>query len=249
MSRRHLAADRLQRAHGGQGLQPAPHLADEAEACAVQDDVAHALCWFGDAVPRHWKSGGPLPEGLHAPLPPAGVRPSPARLSDRPFALRGIEAEVALRLGEPVGAARAAGLDRAGALALVDAMAVTIEVVDSRWLEGLDAPPLARLADLLCHGALVIGDWVPVDRTRDWSAQAGRVRVGGGDWHGFRGSHPLGEPAAVLPAWLRHATRHGAVLPAGSVVTTGSWCPLLHAAPGDEVVAEFDDIGEARLVF
>lgn len=249
MSQRSLATDRLQRAHRGEGLQPAPVLADEAEACAVLDDVARALHWFGEAMPTHWKSGGPAPAGQHAPLPPAGVRQSPAGLADRPFTLRGIEAEVALRLGEPVDAARAAGIDRAGALALVDAMAVAIEVVDSRWREGLDAPPLAKLADLLCHGALVIGTWVPVDRTRDWSAQAGRVRVGGAGWQAFRGSHPMGEPAAVLPAWLRHATRHGAVLPAGSVVTTGSWCALLHAAPGDEVMAQFDGIGDARLVF
>lgn len=249
MSQRALAAERLQAAHRGMGLQPAPALADEAEAYAVQDDIASALRWFGGAVPTHWKSGGPAPDGLHAPLPPAGVRPSPARLSDLHFTLRGIEAEVALRLGQPVDAALAARLDRTGALALVDAMAVAIEVVDSRWREGLDAPPLAKLADLLCHGAIVIGDWTSLDRTRNWSTQAGRVRVGRGAWQPFRGSHPMGEPAAVLPAWLRHATRHGAVLPAGSVVTTGSWCPLLHAAPGDEVVAEFDAIGDARLVF
>lgn len=249
MSQRSLAADRLRRAHRGEGLQPAAALADETEAYAVLDDVARALHWFGEAVPTHWKSGGPAPCGQHAPLPPAGVRPSPASLSDIRLTLRGIEAEVALRLGEPVDAARAAGIDRAGALALVDGMAVAIEVVDSRWHEGLDAPPLARLADLLCHGALVIGTWVPVDRTRDWSAQAGRVRVGDGAWQTFRGSHPMASPAAVLPAWLRHATRHGAVLPAGSVVTTGSWCPLLHASPGDAVEAAFDGIGDARLVF
>ena len=51
MSQRSLATDRLQRAHRGEGLQPAPVLADEAEACAVLDDVARALHWFGEAMP------------------------------------------------------------------------------------------------------------------------------------------------------------------------------------------------------
>lgn len=245
------AADRLQLARQGAGLQAAPPVADDREAYAVQQAVGQAQGWFDAAPPRHWKSGGPSVAApvLHAPLPPAGVRPSPATLADLPFTLRGIEAEVALRLGHAVDAALAATLDRDGALALVDAMAVAIEVVDSRWAEGLDAPPLAKLADLLCHGALVIGDWVPVDRGRDWSAQTARVRIGHAPWQAWTGSHPMADPAFVLPAWLRHATRHGAVLPAGSVVTTGTWCGLLQAAPGDAVEAVFDGIGHARLSF
>ena len=245
------AVERLCRARQGAGLQAAPALADAAEAYAVQREVGRVFGWYVDASPAHWKSGGPAPDApvLHAALPPAGVRRSPATLNDLPFALRGIEAEVALRLGRPVDAALAATLDRGGAVGLVDAMAVALEVVDSRWTEGLEAPPLAKLADLLCHGALVVGDWVPVDRTRDWSTQAGRVRIGAAPWQAFRGSHPMADPAAVLAAWLRHATRDGAVLPAGSIVTTGTWCGLLHAAPGDEVDAVFDGIGSARLTF
>jgi 2-keto-4-pentenoate hydratase len=57
----------------------------------------------------------------------------------------------------------------------------------------------------------------------------------------------MGEPAWVLAAWLRHATRDGAVLAAGSVVTTGTWCGILQAQAGDAVQADFDGIGQARL--
>ena len=63
----------------------------------------------------------------------------------------------------------------------------------------------------------------------------------------FQGSHSLADPAFVLPAWLRHATRDGAVLAAGSVVTTGSWCGLLPAQRGDDITVAFDGIGQARL--
>ena len=34
------------------------------------------------------------------------------------------------------------------ATALIDAMCVSIELVDSRWTDGRDAPALAKLADL-----------------------------------------------------------------------------------------------------
>jgi len=246
---RDLATARLLRARRQQRPEPAPPLADAAAAYAVQDQVARALDWFGDAPARYWKSGGPSREAelAHAALPSAGVWPSGMQAGDWPFVLRGIEAEVALRLREPVDAARAAALTHATALALIDSMCVSIEVVDSRWREGLQSPPLAKLADLGCHGALVLGPWVAFDAGRDWSAQTLRVRIGREAAQVFKGSHALGDPAFVLPAWLRHATRDGAVLAAGSVVTTGTWCGLLMAAKGDEVRVEFDGIGSAKV--
>lgn len=246
-----IAAARLLQARREHRLPPAPTLADEAQGYAVQAQVARALGWFGEATPLYWKSGGPSRDAAisHAPLPPAGVWPSPAQAALPVFTLRGIEAEVALRLREPVDAARAAALDLAGARALIDAMCVSIEIVDSRWAEGLQAPPLAKLADLLCHGALVLGDWVPFDAVRDWRAQVCRVRVSAQPVQVFQGTHSMADPAFVVPAWLRHATRDGTVLAAGSVVTTGTWCGLLQARAGDEVEVGFDGIGSACVRF
>lgn len=244
-----LATTRLLSARRTHQLETAPSLPDAEAAYGVQVAVAARLGWFGAGPARHWKSGGASRSVAlsHAPLPPSGVWSSPADARTWPFTLRGIEAEVALRLREPVDADQAAALDLDSARALVDAMCASIEVVDSRWLEGLDAPPLAKLADLLCHGALVLGPWVDVDAARDWSCQACRVRVGTQAPQTFRGSHALVDPFFVLPAWLRHATRDGAVLPAGSVVTTGTWCGLLHAQPGDEVEVVFDGVGAASV--
>ena len=226
---------------------PAPALTDAAAAYAVQAGVARALGWFGDAVPQHWKSGGLSREAVatHAPLPPAGVWASPADARAWPFTLRGIEAEVAMRLREPVDAERAAALDVQGARALVDAMCVSIEIVDSRWVEGLQAPALAKLADLQSHGALVLGAWAPFDAARDWAAQVCRVRIGAQAVREFRGTHSMADPAFMLPAWLRHATRDGAVVAAGTVVTTGTWCGVLMVLAGDEVEVVFGGIGEA----
>ena len=223
--------------------QPVPELPDAASAYRVQAAVAEALGWFGDVPPRHWKSGGPSRDAVltHAPLPPAGVWASPADARGAAFHFRVIEAEIALRLGESVDAARAAS----PAPALIDAMCVSIEIVDSRWQPGLQSPALAKLADLQSHGALVLGAWQPYT-PRDWAAQ--RVAVTIGDTRrDFQGSHSLGDPAWGLPAWLRHATRDGLVLPAGTVVTTGTWCGMLMAQAGDAVQVAFDGIGEARV--
>jgi 2-keto-4-pentenoate hydratase len=229
-------------------------LQDADEAYAVQAATAAALGWFDDSpgsdAPRHWKSGGPSRSAVltHAALPPAGVWASPADATHPPWRLRGIEAEVALRLGEDVDRARAAQLTLDEARALVDAMGVTIEIVDSRWATGLDAPPLAKLADLQLHGALVLGDWLPFDAKRDWSAQRCEVQIGAQEQH-FRGTHALADPAFVLPAWLRHATRNGQVLRGGSVVTTGTWCGILQAQAGELVSARFDGLGQVRVQF
>jgi 2-keto-4-pentenoate hydratase len=223
---------------------------DAAAAYAVQDGVAQSFGWFADAPPRHWKSGGPSRDAVltHAPLPPAGVWASPAHAGAWPFHFRGIEAEVALRLGRDVAPELVPSLDGPKAAALIDAMCVSIEIVDSRWAEGVAAPALAKLADLQLHGALVLGVWASF-AARDWSAQTCQVRIGSQPVVERRGSHALADPTFVLPAWLRHATRTGHTVPAGTVVTTGTWVGLLHAAAGDLVTAEFDGIGQASVQF
>ncbi len=241
--------------HARRTLQPADaaplatSLLTADDAYLVQAAVANELGWFDDTggVARHWKSGGAsrsAPLG-HAPLPPAGVWASPADASPWPFRLRLIEAEVALRLGEAVDAERAAALDENSAPSLVEAMAVSIEVVDARWQQGVQAPALLRLADLQSHGALVLGEWRPFE-ARDWSQQRCEVHIGG-TVREYRGTHAVGDPAFVLTQWLRFATAEGAVLPAGTVVTTGTWCGALEAQAGDAVRVVFDGLGEARV--
>lgn len=244
------ATDALVQARRGGPPPAAVALPDEAAAYAVHDALGHALGLFGDGVPRHWKSGGPSRDRplAHAPLPDDGVWPSPADGRQRPWRLRGIEAEVALRLARAVTPADAATLDAEAAAAWVDAMAVAIEVVDSRWAEGLQAPALSRMADLQSHGALVLGAWQPF-APRDWAAQALTVTVGAQAPRRFTGTHSLADPAWVLPALLRHATRHGGTVAAGTVVTTGTWCGVLHAAAGDLVRVVFDGLGEAEVRF
>lgn len=223
-------------------------VAQPDDAYAVQQQVADAMGWFAPGVPRHWKSGG-ASRGMvltHAPLPPQGVRTSPADFSDMHFDAPGIEAEIALRIGADVTPAQAAMVTPDTAAGLVDAMTVSIELVDSRWRDGPNAAALLRLADAGLHGALALGDWVPYAPAHDWANQRCEIDIGGRTAE-KTGTHPLGEPAWLLPAWLRHATRLGGTVEAGSVVTTGSWCGILPISRGETAVVGFPGIGRAEL--
>jgi 2-keto-4-pentenoate hydratase len=222
-------------------------LTSPQQAYAVQDAAAKKAGWF-DGFPRYWKSGGPSKdkELAHAPLPPEGVRMSPADASGQHFNLRLVEAEVALRLGHEITAADAAGLNPAAVHRLLDGMCVSIEIVDSRWRNMKDAPALLKLADMQSHGALTLGAWKPFE-ARDWAQQTCVVTIGNAQPQPFRGSMSLLDPAWLLPTWLRHATRNGASVPAGTVVTTGTWCGMLEAKKGDRVKAVFEGIGEAEV--
>lgn len=230
----------------------AARLAGPEDGYAVQQAVARQLGWFGAGAPRAWKSGGPARGAAlaHAPLPPAGVWTSPTQAGSWPLHARGIEAEIALRLGQEVTPGQARQLVAGEAAHLVDAMAVAIEVVESRWLQQFAVEPLLALADQLSHGALVVGDWQPCDLVHaapDWRQQVCRLRMGDGESLVFQGTHSLGDPAWLLADWLRHATQQYGTLPAGTLVTTGSWVGLARAQAGDRVHASFDGIGEAWL--
>ena len=223
-------------------------LPNTEQAYAVQMAVARHHGWYCDAPPGYWKSGGANRETqlTHAPLPPAGIWHSPARCGDWPFAMRGIEAEIALRLGQPVDQALARTLAPENAGDLVAAMTVSIEIVDSRWQQGMASPALLKLADLQSHGAMVLGDWVPYQKL-DWSRQVCRVRVGDQAEVVRVGTHSLGNPAWLLPQWLRQACAMYGTLPAGTVVTTGTWVGILSGQSGDHVKVVFDGIGEASV--
>jgi 2-keto-4-pentenoate hydratase len=223
-------------------------LSDAEQAYWVQDGVGRALGVFGSGVPQHWKSGGPSRTATltHAPLPPAGVRAGPARFADMSFHIPGFEAEIALRLGRDVTPDMAAALTDDGVDALIDAMAVSVEIVDSRWDDTGRTFPLLKLADFQSHGALALGDWVPYE-ARDWSAQTCRVHIEGGEPIVFTGTHSLGAPPWLLPAWLRHVTRGGKTVAAGTVVTTGTWCGLIPLRPDAAASVSFDGIGALDL--
>jgi 2-keto-4-pentenoate hydratase len=186
----------------------------EAEAYAVQDGVAAALGWPLD----RWKSGGAGPQGpfSHSPVDPVAGS-----------TLLGVEAEVALRVD---------------AHGVPQAMCIAVELVASRWEEGLDAPALLRMADFQSNAGLLLGPWQPY-RALDWANLEWRLALPGQETLVRRGGHSLADPAGVLPACLAHSTRRGRVIQAGAVVTTGAWGGL-HLTPAARGTLGFEGLGE-----
>ncbi|APW39683.1 2-keto-4-pentenoate hydratase [Rhodoferax koreense] len=230
------------------GLEQALH--KEEQAYAVQALVAQALGWFDEGA-AYWKSGGasrasPL---AHAALPAAGVRHAGASLDELRWHTPALEAEIVLRLGQPVTPARAQQLTHEDAAGLVASMAVAIEIADSRWVEGLSAPAWLRLADQGSHGALLIGEWLPWS-DHDWANQVCEVDLDAQPVVAGAGPHSLGDPSWLLPIWLRHATRDGRTVAAGTVVTTGSWVgaiPMRRLPSVVDVQVRFPGLGEIGL--
>lgn len=232
-------------------------LTSAADARAVHNALAVARKWWpAGSVPRYWKSGGTAREAaalIHAPLPESGVHTdvTTAAAPAQVFSLRGVEGEIALRIRQAVTADQAAALKPETAIDLIDAYAVAIEFVDSRWREGTQAPALTLLADGQCHGGLALGPWqdfAPL-RTHNWSAQRCSLQVNDGAVQSFTGTHSLQDPTWLLPAWLQHVTQHYGTVQAGTVVTTGTWtgCPQVQA--GDLVTVRFEGLGEVRWKF
>jgi 2-keto-4-pentenoate hydratase len=213
------------------------------EAYRVQDEVAAALGWFAGARASAWKvgAGARNETPVAAPLPPAGVVTSPGRFARDSFHSIRIEAEIAFRFGD--GAARGDDWKR-----WVDALVVTIEIVDTRIADVERATPLLKLADAQQHGALIVGSAIP-RRDLDWGSLRAVVRRNGSVVADTRGGHPLGDPSVLLPWFLRHVASRGLDLRAGDLATAGTWAGAIPAQPGDAIEVEFEGVGRAAASF
>ncbi|MEO5670119.1 MAG: fumarylacetoacetate hydrolase family protein [Ramlibacter sp.] len=241
-------ARRLVAVHNGAAALPhvdaqAP---DRAAAFAVQDATMAALGPVGG-----WKVGakGPTQEPGCAPLPAKGVRATGANLSGPPWHMRGIEVEVAVRLrhdlipteGEP---------DAATVRACVDAVLPAIEVVETRLAAWRESAPLAQLADLQSHGALVLGAPSSIALEElDLRTVRAYLAFDGQPVASTCGANPAADIWRLL-GWLAwHCAQRGMPLRAGQVVTTGSCTGMLFAPEGAHVQAQLEGIGSVELRF
>jgi 2-keto-4-pentenoate hydratase len=93
-------------------------------------------------------------------LPASGVLASGAVLSGPFWRWRGMEVEAALRLGQDL-LPQGRLLTREELAPTFDAVLPALEVIESRYTDFTSADPMANLADLGCHGALIVG--APMD--------------------------------------------------------------------------------------
>lgn len=150
-----------------------------------------------------------------------------------------VEPEIAFRLG--------AELDRAitrGEVAdLVDAVAVALEVIDSRWT-GYRFRLADVLADNTSAAGSVIGEWVPLRDVRDLEA---RWVVDGELVATSSPAAILGDPLLAVVHLAGHLAARGESLPAGSVVLAGAMTDAVPVDAHASFRVEIDGLGAASL--
>ncbi len=218
---------------------------DAGQAYAVQNELVARL-----GPVAGWKVGAAhdQAEPNCAPLPAPVVVAQGTPLAVPARSLRGIELEVAVRLGADLLPGDAL-LPPEAIAAAIDAVMPAIEIVDTRLAQGRDAPVPAKLADLQSHGALVLGAPLPADlRSIDLRTLRAQLWFDGQRVADTTGGHVAPDVMRLI-AWLaRHAQARGLPLRAGQVITTGTCTGLLMAPAGARIEGEVAGLGRVALV-
>ncbi|TWC71209.1 2-keto-4-pentenoate hydratase [Herbaspirillum sp. SJZ099] len=219
---------------------------DAATAYAVQDAQLLRLGPVGG-----WKVGskGEGMEPACSPLPASGMLAAGVELSGPQWRIRGLEAELALRVGRDFDPGDALP-SREELLGVFDAVLPAIEVVETRLGPAPCGNPWAAMADLQSHGALVLGTPLPMPAAApDLRAISASLSLDGKEVARMTGGNPAADVWAML-AWLaRHCARRRMPLKKGQIVTTGSCTGVQHARPGMKVEAVLDGIGAVAFSF
>ncbi len=220
--------------------------ADAAEAYAVQDRVLREL-----GAVAGWKVGAasPFAEPNCAPLFADLMAPSPARWPAWVhFRQRGVEAELAFRLGKSL-PARPDGYADDEVWEAIDTLHVAIEIVESRFADFPRTAKLLQLADNQSNGAFCFGPPIRNWRATDFLRQPSSLLIDGKERVNAVGGNAAGHPGRLLTWLANHCARRGRGLAEGDIVTTGSHTGLVFAEPGAVVTARFSGLGEATLHF
>ena len=223
-------------------LQPA----DENEAFFVQDVMAETFGAIGG-----WKisARGADAEPFFAPMPQAWISESGTVFGGTTHRLRGVECEIAFRLGQDL-PRRGTAYTREELSASLASCHPAIEIIESAFVDPLAVARPASFADMQMHGGFVAGPAITDWQSIDWAAEKVTLVVDGSVRVEKIGSNPAGTDLLRLLVYLANqgAARTGG-LRAGQYVTTGSWTGITWAGAASTVMAEFAHAGSADLRF
>ncbi len=226
-----------------EGVRPA----SLAEAYRLQEIMAAALGPVGG-----WKAGALSPDAvpLCSPMPLRGGFATTNSVIRSTFSrLRGVEAEIAFRLGKDL-PLRETPYSRDEVIAAIASVHPAIELLESAFKDPDDADRLSVIGDLQSNGGFAYGDpyrgWRDVDLSRETATMIidGVVRVEA------TGSNSAGTDLLRLVVWMANEGqfRTGG-LRAGDWITTGSWTGRSLAIAASEVIARFSTFGEVQISF
>ncbi|MGL3806686.1 2-keto-4-pentenoate hydratase [Paeniglutamicibacter sp. R2-26] len=175
------------------------------------------------------------------------VHNSPATLQSEDFPPTVIETEVAFRLARDL-PPRDMPYTEDEVSQAVESVCGSIEVVAGHLKDWSDQEPYSVIADNGTDGALVVGapcnDW----RSLDLSTIEVEVSLNGEVVRTGVGSSVLSGPLEAM-TWLANAHAVHGGLKAGHIHNTGTLTSILPVGRGDEVVANFGELGAVSLHF
>jgi 2-oxo-3-hexenedioate decarboxylase/2-keto-4-pentenoate hydratase len=222
---------------------------------AVQQALVAA---FGQPT-SGWKIGctSPLAQqllGTDAPFAGRMFRPwtfeTPAELPVADFPLRGVECEIAVRLGADL-PDRGTPYDADGVAAAIAAVYPAIEVIGPAYAGDawMKVGVASIVADLGAHGAEVLGPAVSDWQGHDLAKQPVRLLVDGEPEVSGVGADALGHPLNAV-AWLANERiARGEPLGAGELISTGSCTGFKVVPAGVEIACDCPGLGRASLRF
>lgn len=222
-----------------------PHSLEEAYA--LQDIVAEAMRIIGG-----WKVGAPSADAtpLFGPMPLwGGFATSGSRISPTFKRLRGVEAEIAFRLGKDL-PPRSVPYSRDEVVDAIASVHPAIELLESAYTDPDAVDRLSMIADLQMHGGFVYGSPYASWKTCDLKRESVAVAIDGAVRFEGKASNPAGTDLLRLVTWLANAGsyRTGG-LKSGQWITTGSWSGKTLANPGSTAEIRFSSFGTVGVHF
>lgn len=208
--------------------------ADAPSAYALQREILR----LRDTTVGGWKVGSKATHGspiTGALLPEDGLFASGSQVEiiDYPHPI--LELEIAFRLNREF-TPRAEAYSDEDVLGSIGFMGATIEIVSSRFRAWPKIDPLLALGDLLNHGALIVGDFVPYDASFPFVEPAVTFTYADEDIVPGDGANPAGDPRRLLPWVVNHHTQNGQSVTPDLIITTGSYTGMyLTKGPGAAV--------------
>lgn len=173
------------------------------------------------------------------------IHDSPARIPAQRYPLRGVEAEIGLRLKTDI--------PRGGEEITVERLpdllepVPVFEIVNSRFLDYRGTPALDRLADRMSNGGLVVGRWLAAP-PRDLACLFVRLTRDSETVFDGTGGHARGDPLIPALEFLA-ARRMDCDFRAGQIIATGTLSGLVFGEPGETYRADFGSIGQVEVSF
>lgn len=196
-----------------------------------------------------WKAGA---KGADAPingglLPSSGIHPSGTALALSDFPWVGLELEIAFQLNRDF-PAQSAPYSDVEVMESIAFMLPTIELVTSRIKPNPDNPRRWAVADLLNHGALIVGNAVPYDPAYPflspdlrWTFNGANIAPAG------PATNPAGDPRRLLTWTVNHCCQQGWDFRKEMLITAGTFTGVFKPTQGGEAVGHFADLGDISL--